>query len=170
MDLSEFKAAQDQVEAHFAGSGVFASLVPVVLRMYCCARDLAQPRSSPTLGRLLMLCHREFLVAASQIQRGLPYDAAANTRRATEIARVALALKRDPENAHKWLHADVRQARWDARSAGNKPPRLPSVQFPEVDGDPLYASLKDYFGIYSDAYIHFTPEFLGIQQFPEDLE
>src|ERR1022692_3420653 len=145
MDLSEFKAAQDQVEAHFAGSGVFASLVPVVLRMYCCARDLAQPRSSPTLGRLLMLCHREFLVAASQIQRGLPYDAAANTRRATEIARVALALKRDPENAHKWLHADVRQARWDARSAGNKPPRLPSVQFPRGRWRPALRLIEGLF-------------------------
>jgi hypothetical protein len=117
------------------------------------------------MGRLFMLCHREFLVAATLIQRGLPYDAAANTRRAVEIAKVALALKRDPENAAKWLQAPERQARWDARYAGNKPKPFQPVQFPEINADPLYKALQDYFGMSSDMYVHFTPEFFGIQSF-----
>ena len=100
-------------------------------------------------------------MAASQIQRGLPYDAAANTRRAIEIAKVALAAKRDIANAEKWLMEGKRQARWDARQQGLKPPSLPGLQFAGLENEPLLAQLQDFFGIASDLYIHFTPEFFG---------
>lgn len=146
----------------------FSSLIPLAHRMYTCARDMAQRRSSPTLGRLLMLSHREFLVGASLIQRGLPYDAGANMRRAIEIAKLALALKHDPANAHNWLQAEIRKARWDARQQGDNVPRLPTVRYPDIDDDPLFATLKEFFGIASDMFVHFTPEFLGIHGMRED--
>jgi hypothetical protein len=161
MGFSDFMAAQaDNAEA-LADKPHFASLVPLVDRMYRCIVDIAGQKYSPTLVKLLVLCHRELLAAASQIQRGLPYDAAANTRRAVEIARVALAAKRDIANAEKWLMGDKRQARWDARQQGLKPPSLPAVKFVGLENEPLLAQLQDFFGIASDLYIHFTPEFFG---------
>jgi hypothetical protein len=83
--------------------------------MYDSAAATASKQCSPTLVKLLMLTHREFLVAASQIQRGLPFDSHANTRRAVEIAKVALAVKRNRANIEQWLKTEVRQRRWDAR-------------------------------------------------------
>jgi hypothetical protein len=170
MSLTEFREHQTTAEAYFATSPVFASLVPLTLQMYECLRNLAQPIGSASMGRLMMLCHREFLVAAGLIQRGLPYDAAANTRRAIEIAKLALALKKDPKNAEKWMKAPERQARWDARRSGQKPENLQSAYFPGVNDDPLYKALHDYFGMYSDAFVHFTPEFLGMQHFSESTD
>jgi len=97
----------------------------------------------------------------------LPHDSGANARRSIEIAKLALALKREPDAANEWLKAGVRQARWDARQRGAKAPRLPNVHFPLVDSDPLFVSLKEYFGIASDMHVHFTPEFFGNQHFQE---
>ena len=85
------------------------------------AAVLTLPKYSPTLLKLQMLCERDFLVAASQIQRGLAFDSHANTRRAVEIAKLALALKRNLANGDEWLKTDLRQSRWDARQKGLKP-------------------------------------------------
>src|SRR5689334_14264634 len=132
MSFTEFKAGRTAIESEYAKSQVFSALIPLADRMYKCVRDLSQARGSPTIGRLLMLCHREFLVAATLIQTGLPYDSAANTRRAIEIAKVALALKRDPANAEKWIQSVDRQARWDARRRGQKPKSFQPPPFPDV--------------------------------------
>jgi len=160
-------AAQANNAVVLANAPHFASLIPLVDRMYDTAAQLAAPKHSPTLGKLLMVCHREFLVAASQIIRGLPFDSHANTRRAVEVAKVALAFKRNVANVHKWLKPDLRQRRWNAREEGKKPERLPSVRFPELDNDPLVQDLQQYFGIASDAFVHFTPEFFALQESSE---
>jgi hypothetical protein len=89
MGFEDFMAAQAANVQALSDKPHFASLVPVVDRMYRCVVGLAGPNYSPTPVKLLVLCHRELFVAASQIQRGLPFDAAANTRRAVEIAKVA---------------------------------------------------------------------------------
>jgi hypothetical protein len=135
MSLKEFMAAQAVNAETFGQSPYFASLVPLVERMYETATVavLGLPKYSPTLLKLQMLCRRDFLVAASQIQRGLPFDSHGNTRRAVEIAKVALALRRNLANAEAWLKTEVRQRRWDARQQGLKPERLPPVRFPELD-------------------------------------
>jgi hypothetical protein len=44
---------------------------------------------------------------------------------------------------------------------------MPPIRFPELDQDPLIASLQEYFGIASDTYVHFTPEFFGQQDFSQ---
>ena len=164
MGLAEFMHAQAVNAEEFSRAPHFASLVPLVDRMYLTASTLAaNGKRSPTLLKLLWLAQRDFLVAASQIQRALPFDSHANTRRAVEIARVALALKRNLKNADRWLNEEVRQRRWDARQSGRKPEWMPPVRFPELDNEPLLTQLGEYFGIASDAYLHFTPEYLGLQ-------
>ena len=135
--------------------------------MYTAAAQLAAPKHSQTLGRLLMICHRDFNVAASQIMRGLPFDSHANTRRAVEAAKVVLAVKRNRANVHEWLKRDLRQRRWDARQEGKKPEYLPPNRYPELDNEPLLHELQQYFGIAFDSFIHFTPEYLGNQDFRE---
>jgi hypothetical protein len=135
--------------------------------MYDTAGILASKKHSHTLVRLMMICRREFLTAQSQVIRGLPLDAHANTRRAVEAAKVALAVKRNRANAEEWLKTDVRQRRWDARQQGQKPEHLPSARFPELDQEPLLAYLQQYYGMASDMYIHFTPEYLGRQTFTQ---
>ena len=167
MGYSDFLTAQAANTEGLAAQPHFASLVPLVDRMYRCVCDIAGPKFSPTLVKLLVLSHREMLVAATQIQRGLPYDAAANTRRAIEIAKVALAAKRDFANAEKWLMAAKRQERWDARQQGVKPPWLPGVQFSGLENEPLLTQLQEFYGIASDMYVHFTPEFFGQEFFNE---
>ena len=167
MSLQEFMAVQAANAEGFSRAPHFISLLPLVDRMYTTGSEVAAQRHSPTLVKLMMLCHREFLVAASQIQRGLPFDSHANTRRAVEIAKVALAVKRNPANAEEWLNDDLRKRRWDARERGKKPERLTPNRFPELDKEPLIASLQDYFGVASDMYIHFTPEYFGQQVFSQ---
>jgi hypothetical protein len=167
MSLHDFMAAQAKNADALETLPHFSSLIPLVGRMYDAAAQLAAPKHSPTLGKLLMVCHREFLVAASQIIRGLPLDSHANTRRAVEVAKVALAFKRNVANVHEWLKQDLRQRRWSAREEGKKPERLPSVRFPELDNDPLVQDLQQYFGIASDTFVHFTPEFFALQEFSE---
>ena len=167
MSLNDLMTAQAKNAAAFATTPHFASLIPLVDRMYTAAAQLAAPKHSPTLGKLLMICHREFSLAASQIIRGLPFDSHANTRRAVEAAKVALAIKRNRANVQEWLKGELRLARWDARQEGKKPQRLPPVIFHELDNEPLVQELQQYFGIASDSFIHFTPEFLGHQDFSE---
>ena len=167
MSLDDLMAAQTENALAFATAPHFASLVPLVDLMYDAAVQLGSPNHSPQLTKLLMVCHRDFLVAASQIIRGLPFDSHANTRGAVEAAKVALAIKRNRANVQEWLKGDLRQRRWDARLEGTKPEYLPPNRYPELDNEPLLRELQQYFGIASDSFIHFTPEFLGHQDFSE---
>ena len=41
------------------------------------------------------------------------------------------------------------------------------MRFPELDGEPLIEALQQYFGIASDLYLHFTPEYFGRQPFSQ---
>jgi hypothetical protein len=52
-------------------------------------------------------------------------------------------------------------------SEGEKPPRLQQLHWAHIENDPLFAPLHDYWGMYSDTYVHFTPEFIGQQHFDE---
>lgn len=167
MSVVEFRSRIDHVADHFGKHLAFTGLIPTVDQMYQCVRIVPQRHFPLDMGKLLMLSHREFLVGCNLLQCGLPLDAGANTRRAIEIARLALAVKRDRANAEKWMQGEKRQERWDARQDGERPKNLPPLQWPEIDNDPLFAPLKDYFGMYSDTFVHFTPEFIGQQHFDE---
>jgi hypothetical protein len=41
------------------------------------------------------------------------------------------------------------------------------VQFAGLENEPLLAKLQEFFGIASDMYVHFTPEFFGQEFFTQ---
>ena len=130
--------------------------------LYNLAVDLVPKDSAPHFGQLLLLSHKSFLSAITLIGQAQPEDAAAVTRRAIEIARVALAVKQDPQNADKWMAHEKRMGRWQAREKGEKPRHL-TVPLDLPNDHPILKELERHLGILSDAYIHFTPEFFGSQ-------
>lgn len=96
------------------------------------------------------------LSAATLIAQRQPEDSVGVTRRAVEVARVALAIKLNDENALQWTSYQDRHDRWLRRQQGERPK---SFRFKNVEGEPLMAELNRFLGILSDAYVHFTPEF-----------
>ena len=140
----------------------FTELVLPIHELYTRAVPLIPPSATVYFGRLLLLSHRNFMSAATLVLRGLPDDAAAVPRRALEAARVALAIKYDPENLKRWLAGEERMARWGQRQQGKKPKDdLPKLKYPAQN--PLCEALGKVIGMLSDAAVHFTPEFLGQQ-------
>jgi hypothetical protein len=110
--------------------------------------------------RLFLLCHRSFLLASVLIAEGHPEDSAPVTRRAIEMARLAVAFMHDPKNVDRWTQEEARSSRWDARLAEIKPRRLQVKLELPVDNK-LLDTLGRWEGIYSDAGVHLTPEYLG---------
>ena len=53
-------------------------------------------------ARILLVCHKSLLSAATLIAQGQPEDSTGITRRALEAARVALAIKINDANALQW--------------------------------------------------------------------
>jgi 16S rRNA C967 or C1407 C5-methylase (RsmB/RsmF family) len=96
---------------------------------------------------------------ASTIARGQPDDSQGVTRRACEAARVARASKHRPENLDAWQSYEKRLARWHAREKNEKPkPLQPGIQDPPCNE--FVPQLMERIGMYSDAAVHFTPEFM----------
>ncbi|MBM4124136.1 MAG: hypothetical protein FJ246_04140 [Nitrospira sp.] len=146
----------------------FSVLGQAVNDLYEKAVGLVPKDSPPHFACLLLLCHKSFLSAIALIAQGQPEDAAAITRRAIEIAQVALAVKAKPGNAEKWVVFEKRMARWQARDRGEKPKNL----YTELDlpsDHQILNELKKQLGILSDAHIHFTPEFYGSQNWIHSL-
>lgn len=133
-------------------------LVPRVHALYEIARGLIPKTSQPFFGKTLLLCHKDFLTGSANIGRRHPDDAAAITRRAIEMASVAIAVKRDPDNVQRWRADEARLARWEARAADERPkPFHADVRYPR--DHPGLEQLRRLLGILSDAFIHFTPEY-----------
>lgn len=133
-------------------------LVPRVHALYDGALRLIPKTSLAFFGKTLLLCHKDFLNASANIGRRHPDDAAAITRRAIEIASLAVAVKRDPTNLERWRSDQERLARWEARLADEKPPHLyADVRYPR-DHHAL-EQLRRLLGVLSDTFVHFTPEY-----------
>lgn len=122
----------------------------------------ALPKDAPiALERSLQflpICHKSFFAAATLIGQGQPYDAAPITRRAIEAVRVVAAIKADPENEKEWISYEKRMKKWEARREGEKPEHL-HIHIPVEH--PLVKELMLIWGIFSDADVHFTPEYFG---------
>ena len=140
----------------------FATIFPVVDKLYVDAIGLVPNDQSPIYGQFLLICHKSFLAAASLIGQAQPDDSAPITRRAIEVARFAAAVKTNPELAENWMAYEERLQRWTDRQEGVKPKPL-RVNLGKVHPgikltiDDLMGSL----GIISDAAVHFTPEYFG---------
>ena len=136
----------------------FRELIPLLDSLYVEGIDLIPPASPPYFGRLLLICHKSMLGAVSLLLRLHPDDAGAVTRRSIEAALIAAAIKHDPSNLAEWQSFEERTKRWDARQEGQKPkPLHPSVTYPETE---QVERLRSQLGTLSDAYVHFTPEFM----------
>jgi len=113
---------------------------------------------SPVFGHLLLICHKSLLSAASLIAQSQPDDSVGITRRAIEVAKTALAVKLNPNNAELWISFEKRHERWLRRLEGKKPKGF-TVHFEGTQSHPLLQALEMSLGMVSDAYVHFTPEY-----------
>src|SRR5215475_5416761 len=112
--------------------GHVSVLAPLVQAAYDAAFDALPKPLDQMLWHLFALCHRSFLTAIGTIARGQPDEAGAVSRRALEMAKLAIALKHDPANAKAWAAYDERLARWKQRDEGVKPsPLRPKLTYPE---------------------------------------
>lgn len=109
-------------------------------------------------GRILLVCHKSMLSAATLIAQGQPEDSTGVTRRALEGARVALAIAINDANALQWTAYRERHDRWLKRQQNEKPKHF-AVQLADIRGDALIEQIDNHMGILSDASVHFTPEF-----------
>ena len=167
MDFEDYLTAEKANIQQIRNLPDFSILIPLVNQFYNLSIDLVSPNASPFYGKCLLLCHKGFLSAASLIGRALPEDSSPVTRRAIEIAEVAFAVKYDQNNYEIWLSYEQRMARWEARTAEQKPrkPIFPKLNIP-ID-HPVLEYLKKSKGIYSDSDVHFTPEYLETREWKE---
>ncbi len=162
MSIQEYIAAQRANIASISQLPHFSKLGDLTDRLYEVAVALVPKSSPPHFGQLLLICHRSFLSALTLIGQAQSDDAAPISRRAIEAARLALAVKRNPENAIKWVAYEKRMERWQTRDRGGKPkPLAPKLDLPR--DHPILPDLEKYLGIFSDSTVHLTPEYLGSQ-------
>lgn len=147
---------------------VFSDLVLPVKGLYERAADLVPPAAPRSFGRILLLGHKSLLSAAALIARGLPDDAAGITRRAIEAVRTGRAIKHDRGNLDRWIAFEERMARWTARAQNTKPKRPVALALTFPQPHPILDQLAKYLGMLSDAWVHFTPEFLDQQSWRKE--
>ena len=165
-DLYGFLRVQNDHAKVNLASEQFKALIPPVNDAYEAVRLVVSKEVDLTTIRLLLLCHRSFLLAVSLIAGGHPIDAGSVTRRAIEMAKIAFALVYDSENFDRWVNYNVRSGRWAAWSADKKPPRLfTDLKLPKPH--PLLDALGKEEGMYSDIGVHCTTEFMAHYPFEQ---
>jgi len=170
MSIEEYIEAQRANLKSITQLPEFFILVRLVDQIYKHSIEIIPPDSSPRFGRFLLLGHKFFLSSAMLIAQAQPDDAAPITRRAVEMARVCYASKFNEDNLAKWQSYEKRQARWDARLEGDKPPYLPPIKYDLPVEHPILNELNKELGILSDSYVHFTPEYFASLNWKDDLK
>lgn len=163
--FTEYVAAQFNRTTLFLRDPNFSSVVAAIDAAYENVRGNAQGVAKG-LARVFLASHQAMFSSAACIARGVPLDGVAASRRALEGARIALAIKLDRQNAERWISFEQRMARWAARNAGEKAPKL-NLRYEVLDGDELGKQLGLLVGIFSDAAVHFTPEFFSRLDFQD---
>ncbi len=139
-------------------SPLFSELVGDADRAYRAVVAAHPDHVSPIFGKFILICHRSLLAAATLTAQSQPDDGAAITRRAVEVARTALAIKLNDQNAEQWLSFQQRHERWLKRQQ-NERPKTFQVHFQSIKGEPLIDDLDNILGVLSDSAVHFTPEY-----------
>jgi hypothetical protein len=163
MSLDEYVATQHRNLEAIKGSLHYSRLIETVDRLYRTTFDLI-PAHCPRIcfGKMLLMCHKSLLSAATLIARGQPEDAAPISRRAIEIGHLAVAVHLDSQNYVKWLDEERRITRHEERRKGQRPKNEPAQKWgKEVLEHPLLSDLRTFLGMISDSDAHFTPEFEG---------
>jgi hypothetical protein len=172
MSLDGYVDAQQKNFEAIKESPHYSRLIETIDRLYRTTLALGSSHC-PRLcfGKMLLMCHKSLLSAATLIARGQPDDAALISRRAIEIGQLAVAVHLDSQNYVKWLNEQRRTARWEERMKGQRPKSEPPHKWSkDVLEHPLLAELRTFLGILSDSYAHFTPEFEGNLQWAEEVE
>lgn len=151
-----FKTQRSNLE-QIRDFNAFADLLGSIDQLYGLSVDLV-PKDH-WFGRFVLICHKEFLAAASLIAQGQPLDSVPVTRRAIDAIRVATAIKENPDSAKQWLAFAERHARWLARQKGGKVPQLPTLNVPVAH--PVTHALIEEYRILSDSATHFSPEYFA---------
>jgi hypothetical protein len=170
MSLEEYALAQQQNFDAIKDSPHYSRLLATVDHLYHTTVAVS-PAHCPRVcfGKMLLMCHKSMLSAATLIARGQVDDASLVTRRAIEIGHLAVAVHLDSRNYLKWLDYDRRYARWQQRLKGQRPKSEPTHKWSkDILEHPLLVELRAVLGILSDAYAHFTPEFEGNLQWTDD--
>jgi hypothetical protein len=166
VSFADYLSAQQSNLDEFQQLPHFTRLLVPMEELYKQAVGLVPRQARAVFGRLFLLSHKDFMSAAALVLRGLPDDAEAVTRRAVEAARIALAIKYDPENLRRWIAKEQRQARWKSRQENKRPDDLRlGLRYPP--GDRVSEELGRLAGMLSDAAVHFTPEFLDRQSWSQ---
>jgi hypothetical protein len=171
MSIEVYVATQQLNYDTIKGSLHFSRLIETVDHLYRTTIDLV-PQCCPRLcfGKMLLMCHKSLLSAATLIARGQPEDVAAISRRAIEIGQLAVAVHLDSQNYVKWLDEKRKMARWDQRLKGELPGNDPGNKWgKDVLSHPLLADLRTCLGVLSDTDAHFTPEFEGNLPWSEEI-
>jgi hypothetical protein len=164
MSIHEYIASQRENSDKLKSLPEFEQLARLVDQIYMLSSELVPKDSPKHFGMLLLLCHKSFLSAAALTIQAQPEDAGAITRRATEMAKVALATKYNEANAEIWSSTATRILRWEAREKGEKPPRLPPMKYDLPADHEALKCLEMELGLQSDMNVHFTPEFFLAQR------
>ena len=125
MSIQDYIAAQRANITSISQLPHFLILGDLTDRLYERAVTLVPKSSLPPFGQLLLICHRSFLSALTLIGQAQPDDAGPISRRAIEAARLALAVRRNPDNAIKWAAYEQRMERWQARNSSRNRVRDP---------------------------------------------
>lgn len=162
MDIQDYIDAQRANLGSISQLAHFYKLGGLTNELYELAFNLV-PKSSPIhFGQLLLIYHSSFLSALILIGQAQPDDGSPITRRAIEAARLAIAIKTNPENAKNWAAYEKRMGRWEARDRNERPkPVKPKLSLP--NNHPILNELEKNLGILSDSSVHLTPEFFGSQ-------
>src|SRR5579863_3858759 len=171
MSIEAYIATQELNYDAIRGSLHFSRLIETVDHLYRSTIDLV-PQYCPRVcfGKMLLMCHKSLLSAATLIARGQPEDAALVSRRAIEIGQLAVAVHLDSQNYIKWLDEKRKMTRWEQRRKGERPSNDPGNKWgKEVLAHPLLAELRTFLGVLSDTDAHFTPEFEGNLQWSEEI-
>jgi hypothetical protein len=168
MSLESYIAAQRSNLESIKTLPHFSILALGMHELYEFSRSIIPRDTHPIFSKFYLLCHKSFLSAVTLIGQCQPEDAAPITRRAVEICRISLALKFNEENWEKWTDFEKRLERWKQREEGKKPsPLYPHIDLPD---HPILKRLDPQRGMLSDAWIHFTPEFLNSQNWRDRRE
>ena len=162
MSIEDYIAAQRANIISISQLPHFSLLGSLTDRLYERAIILVPRQSPPPFGQFLLISHRSFLSALTLIGQAQPDDADPISRRAIEAARLALAMKRDPNSAMKWTEYEQRMERWKARNREDKPKPL-FLKFNVPRDHPILSELEKQLGVLSDSSVHFTPEYFGSQ-------
>lgn len=157
-EFEKYFSAADEARREGLNNPVFRELLTPLDQLYRRASKIESKGGGIIFRELSLVAHKSLLAASALIAQRQPEDSTGITRRALEAAKTYLAIKVDPVNLKNWIAFKERDTRWRVRREGKKPKGL-HVKLRGLRGNPLADRLDLFAGMFSDAALHYTPEF-----------